>query len=364
MNASPSKPQDVLYLFSGSRSAYKNSPERLPDTQLFGCNHLEKFGINTSIKELTDIPGGQLVSKIIGFRLRHMLLYFLTTRFAIVFGPSLVYQMPLKVLLGSRAKYILLNINLNSMLAKWKEHPLFFKALKFYVQRLDGIVCLSQYQANELVSLYGLPESMLTFIPLGVDASYYMEDAGVAREDIILSVGRDKGRDYSTLIDAARQLPQYQFIIVCSRRNLNGISEIPSNVSIRLDMSSNELTKLYHRAVLSVLPTIPEEDVLGMDCSGQTVLLDLMACGVPVVATQRSYIKDYARSGAEIVTVPPRNAEKLKSVIDELMQSPLRRAELSAAAQARVSEEFTTVRMAQRLAGYFETTLSHEVSPH
>ena len=44
-----------------------------------------------------------------------------------------------------------------------------------------------------------------------------------------------------------------------------------------------------------VLPTRREGYRYGADCSGQTVLLDAMAMGRPVVASERSTLSDYVR---------------------------------------------------------------------
>ncbi|NEX16286.1 MAG: hypothetical protein C1943_06570 [Halochromatium sp.] len=352
--------KDVLYLFTGTRVSYRDSATNLPDTQLYGLNYLPKYGLSVATREIMDLPGGGLLSRLLYFRLRHMLLFIFTSNYRLIFGPSLVYQLPLKILFRSRAKFVLLNINLNSMLAKYRRNTILYRSLRALVLHFDGIVCLSNFQRRDLVTEHRIPESKLTFIPLGVDFAYYQGRESVDREDFILSVGRDKGRDYLTLIESARKLPEYRFIIVCSPRNLKllGFRFLPPNIIVRLDIDATELLKLYQTAALAVLPTTPDGEGDGMDCSGQTVLLDLMASGVPVIATYRAYLDDYADDNQEIISIPPGDPTIMAEMIKSLMTTPARRDELANRARERVLAEFTTEKMAGNLATYFQHFLN------
>jgi glycosyltransferase involved in cell wall biosynthesis len=349
--------KQLLYIYSGSRTEYKKSNRDLPDTQLFGLNHLRAFGLHADNKEFLDLCGSQFLNKVLSFRIRHALLYFLTPKYSLTFGASLIYQMPLKTLFNNKTRYILLNININQLLSKYRTNRLLYGILKKNILRMDGIVCLSQYQRRGLIEKHGIPEKMTTYIPLGVDINYHPYNPGSKREDFVLSVGRDKGRDYNTLIESARLIPDTNFIIVCSPYNLKKIVKKPGNVKVLYDISPLNLKKLYQKAKLMVLSTVGDDNIKGMDCSGQTVLLDSMANGLPVIATQKGYLKDYGTHNREIVITRTSDPVELSNAIVDLLDSPEKRIRLAESARARAEQEFTTYRMAGHLAAYFKKFL-------
>lgn len=357
MQSQQVKNAKVLYLFSRSRLAYRLANTDLPDTQLFGLNHLPEYGLGATSLEISDLCLGRLLGKLLGRRWRYGLLFFWTRGYQLTFGPSLIYQMPLKAALGSHSRYVLLNINLNSMLDKYERNAWLYTVLKRNTLRFDGIVCLSEYQRTALVCKHGIPKQLTTVVPLGVDIDFYPYVGALDRQDFILSVGRDKGRDYATLIAVARLMPDNHFVIVCSASNIKAIKDIPKNVKIVHDLSPVELRELYRKACLGVLPTYGDHSGVGMDCSGQTVLLDMMASGVPIIATERRYLDDYACAGEEIVVVPSGNPVVLSQALSELIRCPETRTRLARAARARVEGQFTSRLMAGKLAGYFNHIL-------
>jgi len=347
----------LLYIYSGSRIEYRENHRNLPDTQLFGLNHLHIFGLKADSKEFLDLCGYRLLNQILSFRIKHALLYFLTPKYSLVFGASLIYQMPLKNLFNFKTRYILLNININQILSKYKKNRFLYGILKKNILKMDGIVCLSQYQRRGLIERHGIPEKMITYIPLGVDINYHQYNPDSKRDDFILSVGRDKGRDYKTLIDSAYLIPETKFIIVCSPHNIKNIERMPKNVHIFYDISPSKLKELYQRAKIMVISTVGDDNLKGMDCSGQTVLLDSMANGLPVIATKKNYLMDYGLHNQEIIITRTSNAKELANAIIDLLASPAKRTQMAESARARTEKEFNTYRMAEHLAIYFKQFL-------
>ena len=120
----------LLYIYSGSRIEYTTNNRDLPDTQLFGLNHLHGFSLTADYKEFFDLCDSKLFNQILGFRTKHALLFFLTRKYSLVFGPSLIYQIPLKSLFNSKTKYILLNININQTLSKYRKNRFLYGIVK------------------------------------------------------------------------------------------------------------------------------------------------------------------------------------------------------------------------------------------
>lgn len=344
----------VLYLYSGKRKGLKYGQGSIgidyPDTQFYGLNHLKEFGIEADYKEFDDFYPAWL-GNFLSFRWRHFLMFFAARKYDLVFGSSLIYLMPLKILFRPRVKFVLLNIYLNRLLAANKKRFLRFWLIRFLIRRLDGIVCLANLQKDYLAENYGFPKEKIFFVPLGVDAGFHAFTPDNGREDFILSVGSDDGRDYRAVLKVAGNMPEARFIIVCGQKNMAGIApaEIPANVKILYYISSQELRDLYRRARMFLLTTYPDGHSQGADCSGQTVLLDAMASGLPLVANYKAYLSDYIRGGQEVLVAPSNSPKELKSRIDLLLADRELRSRLARAARQKVEESFTTRLMAQKL---------------
>lgn len=97
-----------------------------------------------------------------------------------------------------------------------------------------------------------------------------------------------------------------------------------------------QLPLLYHLLDVLVLPSLRD----GLP----NALLEGMACGCAVVATEVGGIPDVIRPGENGVLVPPGEVNALAAAISELIQSPERRAALGQAARQTILEQFTPER--------------------
>lgn len=356
MNHSMPNITHIAYVYSGSRKDRLQGQMHVdyPDTPLYGANHLATMpGIEVTQLETGDILSSSLVRRLLGFRIMHALTYFLVWRYDIVIGSSLFYPLVLQKLFRTKTKYVYLNFSLTRFIRSHKS-----RLMRQFVQWiLDGasvIVCPSHFQEEVLRRELPNYTGRIAVVPLGVDASYYTPQYE-GREECILSVGRDNGRDYATVIETARQLPARKFVIVCSVRNMVGISDVPSNVTIRYDMPGEELRELYYRAQLMLLITHDDLFGDGSDCSGQTVLLDAMASGLPVIASRKKYVYEYVREGEEALLVDFYRPQDVEAKI-RLLEDAALRSRLAHAARARIENEFSTRKMAEGLFGILKTT--------
>ncbi len=343
----------VLFIFSGSRKVLNDFIAKgiAPDTQLYGMNHLGR-DIDVSSKEFSDTFFGELFGNKIDFRLKHFLMYFSIGDADIVFGSSILYMAILKKLFRSKKKFILLNISLNRLLNQSKDkRPLFYRFLKSLLKEIDLIISLSNVQQDQLLAKHEIDKEKLKFIPLGVDVHFY-KPVLENRKEYVLAAGRDNGRDYKTIIEVAKQLPQTQFQLVLSQRNLKGITEIPSNVTTFFDLSLNDLKKKYEEASVLLLTTHPDEFADGSDCSGQTVLLDSFASGIPVIATKKAYIADYGLDHQHLLLVEPYDVSGIIKAVEEAKKIGK---DLTQKARKKVEREFSTEKMGDNLTSIFKS---------
>jgi len=345
---------NVLYIYSGERKkTYQGEiGKAYSDTSFYGLNHLAKEGIDATYKEFSDVPFSPYIKKITGFRSRHACMYFLTRGYDVVFGASLLFMLPLAKLFRSKSKFVLLNTGIMRTLLMHRKSRMRTAVFSRLLSWCDGIVCLAQFQKKALEKAFPQLSGKVFFVPLGVDVTYHMPVYD-GRKEYILSVGRDLGRDYGTVMRVASLLPHRQFHVVLSKRNLASITDIPANVSIFYDLSAKDLEEKYTEAALLLLLTHNDMHTDGSDCSGQTVLLDAMATGLPVIVTHKQYLKDYVIDRKEAYVVSPYNTEEIVRAIADLDNIHIQTS-MAENARLRVVKDFSTKRMGTQLADVFK----------
>ncbi len=354
----------LLYIFPGATPAQVREGTTRhvsrPRTQQYGFEYMASLGIPADAIGRDDALPQRLLhgwlGKALGYRARHLLLYFKTRPYKIVFGAALLYFLPLKKIFGGKGKYVLLNIELARIVRANKERPVRYRLLTLALKQCSAIVCFAAIQKEWLLTECPFLEGNIFVVKLGSDTEFY-QAVYEGRNNTVLSVGADTGRDYATLFKAAELLPNTQFDVVCGKHNLVGIESIPQNVQIFFNLPIDELKKKYETAQQIVIATHDDTYTDGADCSGQTVLLDAMACGLPVIATRKAYLEDYVEEGKEAVVVPPYDAHALAERITRLQQEPELRLSLGKAARKKAEESLSLKDMAEDLAVIFRKVL-------
>lgn len=341
----------ALFLYSGTRKNRQVNGINFNDTQLYGMNHMAKFSIDAENKEFNDLSKSKFLNRLLGFRIKHALLYFLVKDYDIVFGSSILYMMFFNKFFKKNSKFILFNISLTRTLAANKNNFLKFLVLKWLLKNVDAVVCLSNIQKKYLEENFDFLKNKIFFVPLGVDFNYY-KPVYNNRKQYVLSVGRDNGRDYRTVMEVAKKFQEMQFHIVCSRRNLSGINSIPDNVIVFNDISREDLEKKYYEAKMLLLTTHDDQYLDGSDCSGQTVLLEAMASGLPIIVSKKRYLDDYIVDGKDALLVNFYDVEDIANKIIKLGSDDIAR-QLSYNARNKVEFIFSTELMAKRLSDIF-----------
>ncbi|WP_330476614.1 glycosyltransferase family 4 protein [Terrabacter sp. C0L_2] len=201
----------------------------------------------------------------------------------------------------------------------------------------DAITVFSSAQREPLARRLGGLRRSPTWVPLGVDVEFFRSVAG-DREGGILSVGTNAGKDFPTLMAA---LPRGMTCMVVTdawnRAQAEPLAHRP-DVTFRSDVPITELRELYSRAELMVLPL--RESRMS---SGQTVLLENLALGTPVVISDVSGVGDYLDPEVMCV-VPPGDPDRLR----EALVDPGWR-ERALKGPALVASRFTAMHLASAL---------------
>jgi glycosyltransferase involved in cell wall biosynthesis len=116
-----------------------------------------------------------------------------------------------------------------------------------------------------------------------------------------------------------------------------------------------EVAEVIDRVDAFVLASVVQDDG---DTDGVPVaLMEAMAAGVPVVASDLSGLPELVRDGETGLLVPPGNDEALAGAINRLREDPATAIERAAAGRALVEERFTVEGEAARLLDAIRTSL-------
>ena len=203
--------------------------------------------------------------------------------------------------------------------------------IKWHLRQLSAVVCVGRNQQEFFSDV--IDEKRIFFVPLGVDDVYYTPPDSIELRDpnLCLVVGSNY-RDFPTLRGVielvAYRRPQTEFVAVTSPRNEKLVGKHP-NLTIRSGIPESELLELYRTAALMVMPMT--------EATANNAILESMACGLPLVATDVGAVRDYVTPECTAL-VPLQNARAMADAIVDLLESPVERQRMSMSARAQAAK--------------------------
>lgn len=174
-------------------------------------------------------------------------------------------------------------------------------------------VVLSPVEADISRGRFSLEPAHLSFHTFGVDVEFWTP--GTAAGEFVLCVG-DSFRDYPTLLCAAKEIDAP--VLIVSGQTF--AEPIPENVTVRKGswrkecLSDEELRDLYRRAICVVIPL--EDYPMPV---GQSVCLQALACGKPVVITRTGgWWDDNLQDEVNLLMVAPQDGSGLAAQVNRL----------------------------------------------
>jgi glycosyltransferase involved in cell wall biosynthesis len=228
---------------------------------------------------------------------------------------------------------------------KWKR-TLYFPMLmqETVVPRLARIMTVSHSSATEIERFFGVPEREISVVHNGTDAEIFHPVPREVETDLIF-VGRteDRKKGIPYLLDALAKTPSHVTLkIVDGRIPDDGL--VPTKIRelglgdrveiVDRMLSVEELVAEYSTARIALVPSFFEG--FGFPAS------EAMACGLPVIATERGALPEVVGTNGEAgLLVPFRDADALASAISALALDPGRAAEMGRSARKRVQNLFS-----------------------
>lgn len=195
---------------------------------------------------------------------------------------------------------------------------------------------------------FGLPSDVISVNLFGVDTRFWRPDPNVAR-DLVFAIGNDGRRDFDTLVAAASRIAAPVHIVT----KLPLPEPLPANVTHHrgswhgTELSDERIRELYQRARVVVVPLRQSNQP-----SGQSVTLQAMACGCPVVLTETEGLWSRAQiiDGENALLVPPRNPDQLAAAVNRLLADDTLASRLSQAGREMTLRSGSSEAFADRIA--------------
>jgi glycosyltransferase involved in cell wall biosynthesis len=176
------------------------------------------------------------------------------------------------------------------------------------------------------------------FVGYGVDGHRFSDYLNVEKEDYVLCVG-SRYRDWATLLQAWDGIEDIRLVLVGAASKVRSRNSL---VEVMPDVDMATYCRMTAAARFTILP-ISESAV---SC-GQMTLLQSLAMGTPVIASDAAPIRDYLGFGT--IAVPPNDPGALREAAKTLWCDSSSQALLRNEGLRAVHVNFSQKRMAQDL---------------
>jgi phosphatidylinositol alpha-mannosyltransferase len=231
------------------------------------------------------------------------------------------------------------------------------RLIKRWAAKLDGKIAVSQAAVAHIEKYF---PGYYNIIPNGVDIEHFAAAAAPLPEFAdgkhnVLFVGRPekrKGLRYliRAFVGVQRELPDSRLIIVGAGRFTRYENAVHNarlqNVRFRSDVPFAELPRYHHSSHVFCAPNT------GFESQG-IVLLEAMAAGMPIVASNIDGFAGVVTHGVEGLLVRPEDPQALADALVELLRDPDRRAAMAARGRER-AQFYSWDRVSQEVLSYYE----------
>jgi glycosyltransferase involved in cell wall biosynthesis len=223
---------------------------------------------------------------------------------------------------------------------------------RWNIAAADAVLAYSRNQIDLWSRGLGVAPERFNFVPYTEDTAFYSPvSTSGSHEPYILSVGRDVGRDFTTLVEAVRGTGLRLKLVTLPYLLPEGASH-ESFIEVRERVSYQELFELYANAAIVVVP-------LGEALfypSGIRAVLEAALLGKATIATFTPVLEEYMTADQDITYVPPRDVEQLRAAILRLMRDPSHRQVLERNAKSRALREYGMPALTQHLIAAINST--------
>ncbi len=275
------------YFHMESKFKYINSIEMLPNDTVLNKKQNFIYFFDKVLRKLTNLPFyiHLILNKNNFIQIKKADLIIATNdRLAISALPMIIFSK----LNFKKKKFLVIVMGLFSKKRDRKVVIFFQKlVLNFIIKKIHFLIFLGKGEYEYAKNMYPRFKEKFRFVPFGLNLDFWSPTRKYSPEekDYILFVGNDGNRDFDKVINIANSMNEVKVKIITSQNISN--KSVNNNVEIihgdwhKTTLSDYELKNYYENALLTFLP-LKET----FQPSGQSVSLQSMSLGIPVVITK------------------------------------------------------------------------------
>jgi glycosyltransferase involved in cell wall biosynthesis len=345
----------VLFLLNRVQRETIGAVERgeTSDDHLYGMLRLRRLGIETDYLEIEQYLPARLCAFLRKYALNvywvHLPLFFKFRKYDFIytstaFGTQLVHTLyPFK-----KPKWVMLDFSITGLIGN--RRTLRQKIFYYIVKRASGIISRSEEEQSKLREMFPEKSKSIYFLRFAVDTDRIKPIPKVPEEDVIFSPGRDPGRDFKTLFEAAKGLG-HRVVITTRPWTLKKLLPLPDFVTCK-DLSEEEYYRQYAAAKVIVIPLDIGNGI--NDAMGCSTIVEAAALGKPAIMTATPSARSHMIEGTTAALIPAKDPPALREKLIGLLDSPERRQKMGLAARDFAEKNFSANRSAEMLAGFLK----------
>ena len=220
------------------------------------------------------------------------------------------------------------------------------------IKKTAQTIAISSLNFRLLGEYYKIPEERLKLVPNGIEIDMFLDNIEKAElpvengKIIVTSIGElhhRKGHRY--LLEAFRKLriesPNVHLVLVGAGHSEYEYKEEFSDLNNVTFLGwRDDIPQILKSSDIFVLPSIRE--AFGL------VILEAMASGVIVIATNSGGAIDIIKDGITGYIIPPANSDRIVEAIFEIIRNPDKKRQIEIAAIESVRKNFTAEVMARK----------------
>lgn len=214
-----------------------------------------------------------------------------------------------------RPRHVILHFIMRERRADFPSRLKYF-LLRFLFSSINRAVVSARTEVGYYSRAFRWPDGKAVFIPLFTDPTLLAREATEVDPPYGIAAGRTF-RDYDTLIEAISGT-DLKLILVGGQGTIQRFGG-RSNVEVLEDIPPDQLNSLIAKAAWVAVPLHEREISIG-----QSVVLQAMALGKPIVATNVPGTSDYLKQDVTGILVPVYDTQAWKDAIERMQSKELR----------------------------------------
>ena len=212
--------------------------------------------------------------------------------------------------------------------------------IKLLVLSADNIFFLGKSEHEKAINTHKKYTEKFKFLPFCIDTEFWNPSLGKDKlKNNILFIGNDGMRDYDFAIELAKNMENYNFTFITNKIEKSNLKsnniELINGFWSEETLSDIEIKNIYENSLLTIIPIVET-----LQPSGQSVALQSMSLGVPVIITKTNGFWEPKKfiDKENIIFVEKNNITQWKNKINHILSDKEFYEKLSKSAKKTVNE--------------------------